>query len=239
MTNVNQIKLEESWKKVLLDEFSKPYFVELKQFLVSEINSGKMIFPTMKNIFRAFDACPFENVKVVILGQDPYHSAEFQNGKILPHAHGLCFSIPETAKRIPPSLQNIYKEIQANMGAENFKIPNHGNLEKWAEQGILLINATLTVEKSKPTSHSGKGWEAFTDGVIKKLSDEREGIIFLLWGNYAKKKGHVIDRSKHTVLTSAHPSPFSAHSGFFGCGHFAKVNEILKKNGEEEIDWQV
>ncbi len=233
------VQIEESWKRAIGSEFSKSYFLELKQFLVEAINAGKNIFPFPKQIFNAFDKCPFDQVKVVILGQDPYHSAENVDGKKLPHAHGLCFSIPPQAQKIPPSLKNIYKELQTDFGSEKFKIPNHGNLEKWAEQGVLLLNSTLTVEAAKPTSHSQKGWELFTDQTIKKLSQERENLVFLLWGNYAKAKGQIIDRNKHLVLEASHPSPFSAYSGFFGCKHFSKTNEFLVENGQSTIDWQV
>lgn len=221
-------KIEKSWKKVLSDEFQKPYFQELKTFLVREREAKKMIYPPPKDIFHAFEVCPFSSVRVVILGQDPYHGAG--------QAHGLCFSVRH-GTQTPPSLQNIYKELKNEFS--NFVIPNHGNLEKWAKQGVLLLNAVLTVREGFPTSHAKKGWEHFSDAVIQKLSDEKEGLIFLLWGKYAQKKGKRIDRKKHTVLTAAHPSPLSAYNGFFGCEHFAQTNAILHQKGEKEIDWQV
>ncbi len=220
-------KIEESWKKVLLDEFQKPYFQDLKQFIVSEIDSGQTIYPPFTQIFAAFDHCPFDQVKVVILGQDPYHGAG--------QAHGLCFSVNKEVQ-MPPSLQNIYKEIQDDLG---LPIPTHGNLESWADQGVLLLNASLTVRANQANSHAGKGWELFTDRVIKELSDRGEGIVFLLWGRYAQEKGSVIDTNKHFVLKAAHPSPFSAHSGFFGCKHFSKTNEILKEQKKKLIDWKI
>jgi len=220
-------KIEESWKKVLGAEFQQPYFQQLKHFLVAEKKAGKITFPPARQIFHAFDLCPFDDVKVVILGQDPYHGAG--------QAHGLCFSVNKDI-RTPPSLQNMYKELHEDIG---LPIPTHGNLEHWAEQGVLLLNTTLTVEAKSPTSHAGKGWETFTDQVIRKLSEERKGLVFLLWGNFAKSKKDLINSDKHTVLTAPHPSPFSAHSGFFGCGHFSKTNDILKKNGQDPIDWSV
>jgi len=220
-------KIEKSWLRVLGDEFQKPYFAELKKFLVDEIKSGKKVYPIPAQIFRAFDLCPFENVKVVILGQDPYHGPR--------QAHGLCFSVNKDVA-IPPSLQNIYKEIHDDLG---LSIPTHGNMEHWAEQGVLLLNTTLTVRQSVPMSHAGKGWEEFTDRVIKEISDRLTGVVFLLWGRHAQNKGQSIDRRKHFVLTAAHPSPFSAHSGFFGCRHFSKTNEILGKEGKKTIDWSV
>jgi uracil-DNA glycosylase len=220
-------KIEESWKKVLSVEFQQPYFQELKGFLLAEKKAGKITFPPAAQIFHAFELCPFNDVKVVILGQDPYHGAG--------QAHGLCFSVNKDV-RVPPSLQNMYKELHDDL---KLPIPSHGNLEHWAEQGVLLLNTTLTVEAKSPTSHAGKGWETFTDQVIRKISEERNGVVFLLWGNFAKSKKDLIDTTKHTVLTAPHPSPFSAHSGFFGCKHFSKTNEILKKNGQDPIDWGI
>ncbi|MCF7830532.1 uracil-DNA glycosylase [Candidatus Gracilibacteria bacterium] len=220
-------KIEASWLKVLQDEFQKPYFQELKEFLVQEIKSGKKIFPPPSQIFSAFDFCPFDNVKVVILGQDPYHGTG--------QAHGLCFSVNKQVP-IPPSLQNIYKEIHDDLG---LPIPSHGNLESWARQGVLLLNTTLTVQKSNPMSHAGKGWEEFTDRVIQEISDRKEGVVFLLWGRHAQTKGQNIDRNKHSVLTAPHPSPFSVHSGFFGCKHFSQTNEILKKLEKNPINWEI
>lgn len=220
--------IEGSWEKVLEDEFQKPYFSELKQFIVQEIEAGKTIYPSPKNIFHAFEKCPFHKVKVMILGQDPYHGPN--------QAHGLCFSVQKGVK-IPPSLQNIYKELQQEF--PDFVPPNHGFLESWAHQGILMLNAVLTVRAGSPASHAKKGWETFTDRVITEISEKKEGIIFLLWGRYAQQKGAHIDRNKHFVLEAAHPSPFSAHNGFFGCGHFAQANEILLSQKKEPIDWKI
>lgn len=222
---MSEVILESSWKNTLSEEFQKPYFAELKEFLVQEIRQKKTIYPHPKNIFAAFDLCPFDQTRVVILGQDPYHGEN--------QAHGLCFSVTEGVP-IPPSLRNIFKELKSEF--PDFSIPKDGNLTKWAEQGILLLNAVLTVEKDKAASHAKKGWETFTDAVVQKLSAQREGIIFLLWGNYAKKKGEHIDRQKHVVLESAHPSPLSA-TRFFGCGHFSQVNAILCERGDDEIIW--
>lgn len=218
------INIHGSWKKVLGDEFSKPYFTELTDFVRSEYKT-KTVYPPPKLIFNAFDSCPFERVKVVIIGQDPYHGAG--------QAHGLCFSVQEGV-RTPPSLKNIYKELKEDTGKE---IPNHGNLQHWADQGVLMLNATLTVLAKQAGSHQKKGWEQFTNAAIQKLSDEREGLVFLLWGNYARQKGTIIDRSKHYVLESAHPSPFSAHSGFFGNKHFSKTNDYLLSRLEPPIEW--
>ena len=218
------IRIEPSWKTALATEFSAPYWSALSDFVKQEYASTT-VYPPPKLIFNAFDTCPFEAVRVVILGQDPYHGAR--------QAHGLSFSVPDGTK-VPPSLKNIYKELHDDVGKD---IPQVGNLERWAEQGVLLLNATLTVRAGSPGSHQGKGWEQFTDAVIRKLSDEREHLVFMLWGNYAKAKGAYIDRTKHLVLEAAHPSPYSAHSGFFGCKHFSKANEYLKKNGSTPILW--
>jgi uracil-DNA glycosylase len=218
------VRLDPTWKERLKDEFDKPYFKELTGFVKAEYSS-KTVYPPPKRIFNALDAVPFEKVRVVILGQDPYHGPG--------QAHGLCFSVPE-GTALPPSLQNIFKEIRDDLG---FPIPKSGNLEHWAKQGVLLLNATLTVEAGKAGSHQGKGWEEFTDAVIRKLNDEREGIVFLLWGAYAQKKGAIIDRAKHLVLTAPHPSPLSAHNGFFGSKHFSKTDEYLKKRGQAPIAW--
>lgn len=220
-----QVKIHPSWLAVLKDEFEKPYFIKLIEFVKKEYASGK-IYPEGKNIFRAFELCPFESIKVVILGQDPYHGPK--------QANGLCFSVNEGIRQ-PPSLQNIFKEISTDTGAQ---MPQTGNLDNWAKQGVLLINATLTVRANNPGSHQHRGWEEFTDAVIKAVSDHKEHIVFLLWGKYAQDKGIVIDRSKHHVLTAPHPSPFSAHSGFFGCKHFSKTNEYLKSIGEKPIAWE-
>jgi len=218
------IKMERSWKERLSTEFDKPYFEELTRFVRDEY-SNKTVYPNPKNILRAFDLCPFDEVKVVIIGQDPYHGPG--------QANGLCFAVGEGVK-LPPSLQNIYKEIESDLGVT---MPRRGDLEHWAKQGVLLLNATLSVLARQAGSHQGKGWEEFTDSVIQKISDEKENVVFLLWGNYAKQKGAKIDRDKHLILESPHPSPFSAHSGFFGNKHFSKTNEYLKSKGRKEIDW--
>lgn len=222
-----QPKIHESWLNQLQEEFERPYFSALKSFLVEEKRKGKVIYPPGSQIFNAFDTTPFEQVKVVILGQDPYHGPG--------QAHGLSFSVLEGIKP-PPSLRNIFKEQVEDVG---ITIPNHGNLSYWAEQGVLMLNATLTVEARKAGSHQMKGWELFTDAVIKKISKNKEGVVFLLWGNFAKSKSDLIDAGKHTILKAAHPSPFSAHNGFFGCKHFSKTNEILQKQGDKEINWQL
>lgn len=218
------VKIESSWKKSLKDEFKKPYFKELTDFVRKEYKSAK-VYPPPKFVFHAFELCPFDKVRVVILGQDPYHGEG--------QAHGLSFSVPPGV-RMPPSLQNIYKEIRDCLGRE---IPESGNLEHWATQGVFLLNATLTVRAKSPGSHQHKGWEQFTDAVIKTLSDEKQNLIFLLWGKYAQEKGAIIDRTKHLVLTAAHPSPYSASNGFFGCKHFSKTNKYLKTHGNEPINW--
>jgi len=220
-----QLKIEESWKQVLASEFEKPYFLNLIQFLSSEYQEHTC-YPPESQIFSAFNHTPFNEVKVVILGQDPYHGPK--------QANGLCFSVAEGVA-IPPSLQNIFKEIDLDMG---ITAPASGNLERWAAQGILLLNATLSVRANEAGSHQRKGWEQFTDAVISKLSQERKGIVFLLWGGYAKKKGKKIDTSKHFVLTSGHPSPLSANRGYwFGNHHFSKTNAYLKTNQKKTIHW--
>jgi uracil-DNA glycosylase len=218
------IKIAPSWKNHLVQEFEKPYFTELIQFVKSEYKSHT-VYPPGKEIFRAFDCCDFDQVKVVIIGQDPYHGPG--------QANGLCFSVRRDVK-MPPSLMNIFKEIRADL---NKPFPPDGDLERWSNQGVLLLNATLTVRASSPGSHQNKGWEQFTDAVIKEISEKKENVVFLLWGAYAQKKGEVIDRKKHLVLMSPHPSPFSADRGFFGCKHFSKANEYLKSKGLKEIDW--
>jgi len=218
------IKIEHSWKAALREEFEKPYFKELAEFVRGEYLSAK-VFPPPRFIFRAFELCPYDAVKVVILGQDPYHG----DGQ----AHGICFSVPEKID-VPPSLANIYKEIANDVGGAP---PTHGNLEGWAKQGVLLLNATLTVRAHSAGSHQGKGWEEFTDAVIKKLSTEKEHLVFLLWGNYAKKKSELTDFEKHLILEAAHPSPLSAHSGFFGCKHFSQTNDYIAKHSKEPIRW--
>jgi uracil-DNA glycosylase len=223
MTDVSP-KIDETWRAQLIDEFGAPYFYQLKEFLVNEKRNNKTIFPPGAKIFSAFDYTSFDNVKVVLLGQDPYHGPG--------QAHGLSFSVPDGIKP-PPSLMNMFKELHTDCG---IPIPKKGNLEKWARQGVLLLNATLTVQANMAGSHQGKGWEKFTDAVIKTISDKKKGVVFLLWGNFAKKKAELIDQSKHFVLTAAHPSPL-AGGAFFGCKHFSKTNELLKKQGLEPIDW--
>ena len=217
-------QIEESWKKVLIEEFNKPYFYALKEFLVEE-KKQYTVYPEGKNIFNAFAYTPFSKVKVVIIGQDPYHGPG--------QAHGLSFSVPEGIAK-PPSLQDIFKELQTDVGKE---IPESGNLESWARQGVMLLNATLTVRANQPGSHQKHGWETFTDTVIKTLSAEKNGLVFLLWGRFAHDKEQLIDSTKHFVLKAAHPSPFSAYHGFFGCKHFSQTNEILQAQGETPIVW--
>lgn len=219
-----EVNIDPSWKIRLEEEFEKPYFQQLTAFVKSEYTS-QTVFPPGKEIFRAFDKCSFEEVKVVIIGQDPYHGSG--------QANGLCFSVREGV-RIPPSLMNIYKEIKNDLGKAP---PASGELERWARQGVLLLNATLTVRASSPGSHQKKGWEIFTDAVIKKISDEKENVVFILWGAYAQKKGEVIDRGKHHVISSPHPSPFSADRGFFGSKPFSKTNAYLRSKGIKDIDW--
>jgi len=219
------VKIEQTWKEALKDEFGKEYFKILTEFVKAEY-SHAIVYPAPKNIFRAFELCPFNKVKVVILGQDPYHGAG--------QANGLSFAVGEQVA-LPPSLQNIFKELENDLGQP--LVHKTGDLERWAKQGVLLLNATLTVRAKTAGSHQGKGWELFTDAVIKALSDKREHLVFILWGNYAKAKGAHIDRFKHDVIESAHPSPFSAHNGFFGSKPFSKANEYLSKNGETPIDW--
>lgn len=219
-----EVAIEPSWKAVLSDEFEKDYFKELRAFVRSEFLSTK-VYPPPQFVFHAFSLCPFDQVRVVILGQDPYHGVG--------QAHGLCFSVPENIQ-VPPSLQNIYKEIQSDVGGE---IPKHGNLEHWARQGVLLLNATLTVRAHVAGSHQHKGWENFTDTVIQAISEKKENIVFLLWGNYARAKRALIDPGKHCILESSHPSPFSAHNGFFGNKHFSQTNEYLAQHGKKPIFW--
>lgn len=218
------IKIEPSWKEALEEEFGKPYFANLTKS-VQDAYLGRTVFPPSQYIFNAFTLCPFDQVKVVILGQDPYHGTG--------QAHGLSFSVPDGV-RVPPSLKNIYKEIKNDLGTE---VPESGNLERWAKQGVLLLNATLTVEESNAGSHQGLGWEIFTDAVIKTISDQKEHVVFLLWGKYAQAKGTLIDETKHLILQAPHPSPFSAHTGFFGCRHFSQTNEYLTKQALAPIEW--
>jgi len=219
------VKIEKSWKTTLGPAFEMPYFVQLTQFIHDEYTHHN-VYPNGKDIFKAFDLCPIDQVKVVLLGQDPYHEPG--------QAHGLCFSVPEGCPN-PPSLQNIFKEIKADMGYRPY--PN-GNLERWAKQGVLLLNATLTVRAHAAGSHQRQGWETFTDAVIHQLASQRQGLVFLLWGAYAQKKGSFIDQSQHLVLTSVHPSPLSAHRGFFGNHHFSRTNEWLSNHGQSPIDWR-
>jgi len=218
------VKIATSWKSYLSSEFEKPYFKQLIEFVKDEYQN-QTVYPPGKEIFRTFDSCSLDQVKVVIIGQDPYHGPG--------QANGLCFSVRDGV-RMPPSLLNIFKEIHADLGKP---IPPSTDLGRWAEQGVLLLNATLTVRANTPGSHQNKGWETFTDTVIKTISDEKVNVVFLLWGAYAQKKGEMIDRNKHLVLMSAHPSPFSADRGFFGCKHFSKANTYLKNKGLKEIDW--
>ena len=221
------IKLEDSWKQALTPEFSAPYMASLKEFLKAEKQAGKVIFPKGSEYFRALDLTPLGQVKGVILGQDPYHG----DGQ----AHGLCFSV-QPGVRIPPSLVNIYKEMQADLGIPPAR---HGYLEHWARQGVLLLNSVLTVERSLAASHQGRGWEKFTDAVIARVNEQETPAVFMLWGSYAQKKAAFVDTRKHLVLKAPHPSPLSAHNGFFGSGHFSKANSFLLANGVEPIDWQL
>ena len=218
--------IESSWKQALYDEFNQQYFSDLKLFLIEEKKKYR-IFPPGQLIFNAFNHTPFNHVKVVLLGQDPYHGAG--------QAHGLCFSVPEGIQK-PPSLVNILKELKSDLGIEE---PANGNLTKWADQGVLLLNATLTVRENQAGSHQNHGWETFTDAAIKQLSIHREGLIFILWGNYAMAKKSLIDTSRHDILTSVHPSPLSAHRGFLGCRHFSQVNNLLRQRGVDPIDWRL
>lgn len=218
------VQMEETWKSHLEEEFAKDYFQELTGFVNNEYRT-RIIYPEPKNIFRAFDLCPFDRVKVVVLGQDPYHG---------PHqANGLCFAVSQGVT-VPPSLKNIYKEMESDLGNA---IKRDSSLTHWAEQGVLLLNATLTVEGNAPGSHQRKGWETFTDKAIEVLSTERDQLVFLLWGRYAQEKGAVIDQSRHLVLSAPHPSPFSAHTGFFGCRHFSRTNAYLDSHGKTPIQW--
>ncbi len=219
-----KVKIDPSWLEVLKDEFDKEYFEKLIRFVKQEYASTT-VYPAGKNIFRAFELCPFDKVKVVILGQDPYHGPQ--------QANGLCFSVNDGIP-LPPSLQNIYKEIESDL---NVKMPNTGNLDNWSRQGVLLLNATLTVRANLAGSHQRKGWEEFTDAVIKTVSDQKENIVFLLWGKYAQEKGQIIDSSKHHILKAPHPSPLSAYYGWFGCKHFSKTNQYLESIGQKPIDW--
>lgn len=222
------IDLEPSWLHILKEEFEKDYMIKLKQFLRHEKDAGYKIYPKGSDIFNAFKYTPFDKVKVVILGQDPYHGPG--------QAHGLSFSV-QRGVRIPPSLQNIYKELATDI--PGFKMPNHGDLTEWAQQGVLLLNATLTVREAEANVHQNSGWGTFTDKVIQEISDKKEGVVFILWGSFAKSKAKFIDTNKHTILAGVHPSPLSAHNGFFGSKPFSKTNAILQKEGKEPIDWQI
>jgi len=218
------VRIDESWRQVLQPEFDKPYFELLTSFVRKEYQT-KQCFPPARLIFNAFDSCPFDRVRVVIIGQDPYHDVG--------QAHGLCFSVNEGVK-IPPSLENIYKELNRDLGKP---IPTSGDLSDWARQGVLLLNATLTVEAHRPTSHQNKGWEELTDAAIQALNTYREHIVYMLWGSYAQRKGQFVDRRKNLVLTAPHPSPLSAYRGFIGCGHFSQANRYLVQHGEQPINW--
>ena len=225
----DRLRLEASWKAVLRQEFDQPYMQKLRGFLTAEKRAGKKIFPPGGEMFAALDSTPLDAVKVVIIGQDPYHGPG--------QAHGLCFSV-RSGVPIPPSLINIFKEIAAEFPDESRRFDgNHGCLEPWARQGVLLLNAVLSVERGRAGSHQGRGWETFTDAIVARLNEEREHLVFLLWGSYAQKKGARLDRRKHCVLSAPHPSPLSAHRGFFGCNHFRDANAYLVSHGLEPIDW--
>ncbi len=226
-TSAREIHLESSWKSRLEPEFKQSYMTELRAFLLSRKRERALIYPPGPSIFNALDSTPFERVKVVILGQDPYHGPG--------QAHGLCFSV-RLGVPTPPSLINIFREIETDL---DIQAPDHGNLQAWAGQGVLLLNAVLTVEKGRAGAHQGKGWERFTDQVVRLLNAEREGLVFMLWGSYALKKGAVIDRERHLVLSAPHPSPLSAHRGFFGCQHFSRANHYLEERGLEPVNWKL
>lgn len=223
------VKIDSSWQEALAPEFEKPYFAGIVSFLKNEKAAGKIIYPPGPEIFSAFSLTPFNNVKAVLLGQDPYHGAG--------QAHGLCFSVRKGVT-VPPSLQNMYKELKADLDI-NAPDPSHGFLEPWAKQGLLMLNASLTVEAGKPMSHSKIGWEHFTDAVIRTVSEKKEGVVFLLWGRFAQQKEVLIDKSKHFILKAAHPSPFSATAGFFGSKPFSQTNKLLVQQGKQPIDWRL
>lgn len=218
------VKIAADWKELLREEFEKPYFEELTRFVREEYASHR-IYPRGSNIFRAFDKCPVERLKVVIIGQDPYHGPN--------QAHGLCFSVADGVPH-PPSLQNIFKEVAADTGAP---IPASGNLDRWAEQGVLLLNAVLTVREHEAASHAGRGWEQFTDAVVRRISERKQGVVYLLWGSYAQKKGAIADPTRNCILKAVHPSPLSAYRGFLGCKHFSRANEYLVAHGQTPIIW--
>ena len=224
---MKKIGLEGEWGNILNGEFEQPYMGELRSFLSSELAAGKTIYPHGKEIFQAFNWTPFEKVRIVIIGQDPYHAPN--------QAHGACFSV-KPGVPAPPSLVNIFKEIYSSLG---LPIPSHGHLKKWATQGVFLLNTVLTVEKGRPASHQGRGWERFTDRVVEFLNKEREGLVFMLWGNHARKKAEGVDMRRHLVLRAPHPSPLSAHRGFLGCGHFDRANRYLIESGVGAIDWEL
>jgi uracil-DNA glycosylase len=219
-----EVRIAQDWKEILQEEFSKPYFDELVEFVKGEYATGE-IYPAGRNIFRAFDKCPFDKLKVVIIGQDPYHGPG--------QANGLCFSVGEGVPH-PPSLQNIFKEVYSDVGSP---IPVSGELERWAEQGVLLLNAVLTVRAHQAASHAGRGWERFTDAVVRAIAERKEGVVYMLWGSYAQKKGAIADPQRNLVLRAVHPSPLSAYRGFFGCKHFSAANAYLQSIGKEAIDW--
>ena len=218
------VRIAEDWKELLKEEFAKPYFEELTSFVRGEYGSG-VVYPAGRNIFRAFDCCPVDKIKVVIIGQDPYHGPG--------QANGLCFSVGEGVP-FPPSLRNILQEVHTDVGAP---IPTSGELERWAEQGVLLLNAVLTVRAHEAASHAGRGWERFTDAVVKAIAERKEGVVYMLWGSYAQKKGSIADSSKNLILKAVHPSPLSAYRGFFGCKHFSAANDYLASIGKEPIRW--
>ncbi|MEJ2400720.1 MAG: uracil-DNA glycosylase [Xanthomonadales bacterium] len=225
MENAREIRLEASWKSRLADEFAQPYMERLRAFLLERKRGGATVYPPGKLIFNALDSTPFDRVKVVIIGQDPYHGPG--------QAHGLCFSVPEGIDP-PPSLLNIYREIEDDVGGRR---PPNGNLQSWAEQGVLLLNAVLTVERGRAAAHQGQGWERFTDRIVDELNRSADGLVFMLWGSYAQRKGAAIDTNRHLVLKAPHPSPLSAHRGFFGCRHFSKANQWLTRHDRQPIDW--
>ena len=219
--------IKTTWKKILNEEFQKEYFKDIETFIEKEQKKGKIVYPKDEDVFNIFNLIDFENVKVVILGQDPYHGVN--------QAHGLSFSVPKGLK-VPPSLKNIYKELQADI---DFIIPSHGNLTDWAKQGVFLLNAVLTVNAKEPASHKKANWEEFTDTIIHEFSEKRENVVFMLWGNFAKKKASLIDANKHLILEAAHPSPFSAYNGFFGSKHFSKANKYFEEKSISLIDWKI
>ena len=219
-----EVKIAQDWKDILAPEFEKPYFEELTHFVRDEYAVHR-VYPRGSNIFRAFDKCPFDKLKVVIIGQDPYHGPG--------QAHGLCFSVADGVP-FPPSLQNIFKEVHADTGAE---IPLSGNLDRWAEQGVLLLNAVLTVREHEAASHAGRGWETFTDAVVRAVAERKEGVVYMLWGSYAQRKGAIADPSRNLILKAVHPSPLSAYRGFLGCRHFSQANAYLESIGQEPIKW--